>query len=527
VKPNPTIQRATIKKSGVAGALTQRVASFVVLGFAGLLTALYSIPFARAPAYIYAALGLALAPFLLGKRTAAVAVSIVGLYGYQILVTAIATRRMAGVMPILAHAIVQAVMALLVLVVVDRCSSKVITRILGVIVGIALVSVLLDSLGVDLHRLIPSTVKNAETYFEDGMNYASGDARLRGVYAEPGALGAVIGGIAGVCYLGLVFGNRGFPAMQKLMAWIIGLGCVLCLAVVLTKAGMIVIIGAVVGAAACVVFFPNISSIMRLGVTILVVVVGGLIAIPFVPPAMKDYLLDEGKSFTGLAAGEDISKVSGKGLFGRSEGYEIGFKSLFTYPLGTSESGAEKVVEKWRISITNELDQLFSHEIYGLKSTIANIALRGGFVGLGFLFYFFYSTLSFVKKRAGGEAPYTRSPIMWGAVFSLIAFLMITEGLYYVFGFCILILAAAAHYDTFRARSKPRRRPVGPAFKRANRDIEKTALSDDAGERTADFVEVACLKDAGKDGDESDTVHRPENAEVAADVVSKQPKASE
>ena len=164
--------------------------------------------------------------------------------------------------------------------------------------------------------------------------------------------------------------------------------------------------------------------------------------------SLKTYFLTEFDSLWVLVAGGGVSSVSGKGLFGRTEGYIISLAALFQYPLGTFQGNVMRVVEQADIDISTELTYFFSIGVYGLKNYLSNLAVTGGFPGL--IAYFFF--LGFLLK--GFTKPCLKQGLkpcilLKVALVLSIVFSGIIEERYFVPAYAVLLLGLASYFCTF------------------------------------------------------------------------------
>lgn len=404
-------------------------------------TLLLSVPYVILPGAFYALLILLYFPlcwFTVGRLPAFL---LMALHGYQISVCYLDGRDLWEFMDLNSQLMAQTAMALLVLslLVLRRRWLLVIA---AFIVWVGVGAAALEWRGFDLISHLPSRAAVSLTTIGGSVTYGAVDVRLRGVYAESSALGAVLGGLAFMLFAGAIAEWRRNARVIAVVSVVSGAVGLVGLAFVLTKAGIAVVFA---GFAAFLVALPfalgRIGVILAGAVSVSTLIVGSLVY-SALPVESKEYVLSEIESVQSLFAGGDVSAVKGKGVYGRTEGFSIAWSSLINKPLGGAPSGIMDVVQNRQIMITEEMMFYFNNGIFGLKSALANIAARGGAIGLlllGLLLFYVFDLPATMRQRG--------VPLLQASTFisMALAFYIVIEDRYFYFAFTFLLAGIHQH----------------------------------------------------------------------------------
>lgn len=401
------------------------------------------LPFIRVHGSVYAALLLVSLLLLLNTKFKAAALCIVGLHLYQVLVTFLWTTSVADVRELNSPLMIQTSAALLVIGLFNFCGlsqALVLSLAIAVIAGLGILS---ESFGIDVQAMLPSKYHDADSFMPGAIVYVASDLRLRGVYAEASALGAVCGGLASMSLLGLL--TRRLPHVARWISAFTLITTAIVLLVTLTKAGFVMLLVGVFVGVGLMVLNRQTALLARTVTCLGTLAFVSAIAASFASERMRDYLLSEWESLLTLIAGGQASAVAGKGAFGRWEGYEIGIAALLQYPLGSFPGNVVSIATEADIPLSEELTYYFSHGVYGLKNYLANLSVTAGVVGI-IVFLLFLKLLcrGFVATWSEQEAGC--SVLVGVACVSSVVFAGIVEDRYFVPAYAALLLGLAFFY---------------------------------------------------------------------------------
>jgi hypothetical protein len=415
---------------------------------------LLSVPYVILPGAVYAALIIIFASFCWFTISRKIAVLVLALHAYQVTVCLIDSNEAWELRDLNSQLMVQSAMGFVILAIADIKRQWILT-IAALVVWVGVLSAALEWRGVDLISHLPSRAADSLTAFVGPVTYGA-DVRLRGVYPESSALGAVLGGFAFLLVAGAA---SEWKSGRKLIAGLFAASALVGLsglAFLLTKAGLAIVFG---GVAAFLLALP--FALGRLGVLISAAVILSTAAVSGIvffalPIESKEYIYSEIESVQSMLAGGDVRAVKGRGVYGRTEGFAIAGKSLIVKPFGGAPSEIMAIVESKQITITEEMMFYFNNGIYGLKSTVANVAVRAGIVGLILL-----ATLIATAFQVRETIRRGKWLLLQGATFIAvsIAFLVVIEDRYFYFAF-ILLLASVHNHALQERTTDQSRRPL-------------------------------------------------------------------
>jgi hypothetical protein len=162
----------------------------------------------------------------------------------------------------------------------------------------------------------------------------------------------------------------------------------------------------------------------------------------FAPPTITGYFKGEILTFLTFRDVNSALVRTHMGMFTRIECWKAAFYSICYYPQGVGPWGLGKVLEHpIAVTPTSELRMFFDMDIFGLKSTLANIMAETGVVGLGLLGFWLWYNFAIPARRH--YRTHTRLGLLiaglyWASAFIAVALLFACE-LYPHFAFMILL----------------------------------------------------------------------------------------
>ncbi len=402
---------------------------------------LLSVPYVILPGAFYALLILLYFPlcwFTFGRLLACL---LMALHVYQISVCYLDGRDLWEFMDLNSQLMAQNAMALLVLslVVLRR---RWLLLIAAFIVWVGVGAAAIEWRGFDLISHLPSRAAVSLTTIGGSVTYGAVDVRLRGVYAESSALGAVLGGLAFMLFAGAIAEWKKNARVLAVISIVSGGVGLLGLIFVLTKAGIAVVFAGFVAFLLALPFALGRTGVILAGAVMFSTLIVGSLTYSALPVESKEYVLSEIESVQSLFAGGDVSAVKGKGVYGRTEGFSIAASSLINKPLGGAPSGIMDVVQNRQVMITEEMMFYFNNGVFGLKSALANIAARGGVVGLlllGLLVFYAFDLPATMRQRG--------VLLLQASMFiaMTLAFYIVIEDRYFYFAFTFLLAGVHRH----------------------------------------------------------------------------------
>jgi hypothetical protein len=407
-----------------------------------LVFPLLCLPFVRIHGAFYGAALVFSLTLLLRTDFRPAAFCLVGLHLYQLIITLLWTGSFAAVRDLNSPLMIQTSIALMAMGLLATFGLRQAMFLSLAVSLVAVAGLLSESLGIDLQGFLPSKYHETQSFTPGAIVYTASDVRLRGVYAEASAVGAVCGGLAIITLLALLACKLPLRFIMASLAIVIA--SVVVLVMTLTKAGFaMLIVGAVVGIAAMIIDRQTVmlwKTVLCLGIF---VALFGLTA-SFLPQRLQDYLLSEWDSVQTLVAGGEATSVTGKGAFGRSEGYEISAAALLMYPLGSAQQNVVQVATDADIPLSEELSYYFSHGIYGLKNYVSNLAITAGLPGL-ILFVWYLKTLcaTFRKTTGNSKRSNPAEVLIPVSVALSLVFAGVIEERYFVLAYAVMVIGLA------------------------------------------------------------------------------------
>jgi hypothetical protein len=314
---------------------------------------------------------------------------------------------------------------------------------------ICLIGAIGDSLGYDMTSLLPFTMPD-DAYFEQVTMDKFGSSRVRGFFPESGVLGAVSLGIATCIALGawVTISHRRRPAAVAtlLAASLIG---VTMLGLTLTKSGLFMVAAGAAGFLTLLAIGRNHAcrAIAVIGSISMVAVLAGLL---FVPGNLGAYFRTEVGTALNLQA--QTGQSGGSGTATRLECWKLALYSVEYYPLGVGGWGVDTVMNRTTAVVpTPEMRFFFDRDMFGLKSTLANMVAQTGLVGislLGFWLWWGFLAPAFRLLKSGTRTA-TLLAGLYGASAGLSVVFLFSCELYPSYA---LLLFFKLHADAIAAR---------------------------------------------------------------------------
>jgi hypothetical protein len=411
---------------------------------------IFCLPFVALYGGIYAALiGISIY-FLWMSVYKNAMIFVLGLHIYQVVTSFITTNDINCAMSENSELMVQSAAALILLVLCRTFGLKILIYLATAVAITAVISVICETHGLDLQAILPSKYHDATTYVDSGYTYAGQDSRIRGVYGESSALGAVLGGISSMFFTLLFCKWKYIPWHERVIMLSVALVSLICLTIVLTKAGFIILFIWFVVFSFKMATSKGLKNIATTLVLLLLFSSLTFFIFQLLPDSFKDYLNAEVDSFLQLSSGGSEKTSAGKGAFGRTGGYEIAIKSLILHPLGADISKVEDVVTFFKIPLSEELEYLFNIGVFGLKNALCNIIACSGFVGILFMILFIRSL---IKSSKGFSYSINITAdivcVQMGILLSIL-FMLIVEAKYFYLGFTEIMILSAQTYTNYK-----------------------------------------------------------------------------
>jgi hypothetical protein len=426
---------------------------------------LLSVPFLRFHGAAYAAIIVISLPLIWNTRFKLAVAVLLFLHLYQLLVTMWWTGNLTDVRDLNSPLMIQTSVALLTMGLYAHYGLSQWLMLPFAVSLVAFLSVLAEVLGIDVQSVLPSKYHEFDSYTPGVITYQGVAVRLRGVYAEASALGGVCGGFASITLLAFVMCT--LPRWVFVISICMLLMCLSLLAITLTKAGLFMLgTGLLVGLVAMLLTNRKLYAARAL---ILSLVLSAIVltVVSTASSNLQEYLLKELDSVAALVGGGPEQSVAGRGMFGRSEGIEIGVAALMLYPFGSYQANVVNVATQGSIPLSDELTYYFTHGVYGLKSYWSNLAVTAGWLGIAGLLAFVVC-LPRIFSTLGDHRIDNDSVLRPVAMVMALAFGGFVEDRYFVFAYAVMLVGLASFYSALSSRAPSDGRIADTAYSTAD-----------------------------------------------------------
>ena len=386
------------------------------------LAAFLAMPVITLPGGVYLAILIASVAFLRGRVLTSGVWQLCVLGIYALLIGAAFAQNFHEWREINNQQMRQVSIGLLAFATLRKASFREINTLLAIILAIAVAGVVGEMAGHNMHMLLPSKIAETE-YYKDVATLPGGEQRFRGVFSESSVLLAVTTAYGFQTVAGAILLRRSSRKLWLVASAAVALvSMVFLLAVTLAKTGLVVAAGGIIGCISAALIRREHRRVLRwlAAAAAMAVLVAPMILI--LPKKVTNYIAEEVSALPRALEGDRSLVKTNFGLLTRVECWRLAFETVINYPLGVGEFGIDDAYQASEsVTLTSELRFLFSVQVYGLKSALANVMAQTGLPGLlllaATLFCSFIRPLYTDTDPRGGPATLRLAALMMAVLF--------------------------------------------------------------------------------------------------------------